>query len=1196
MRLSLLLLLVSFFSAHGSELTRGKKALFTEDFEADIYEWEVTEEGETEEETPKLVRRDDAYQGNNVLLLSGKQGMIALSLTRKIKGIVEFQATFPSPLVTTRMFAVGLGDETLALGVSRSDRFMALAEGEMGGGQWIESGVKVTDGWHTFTYDFSGAITRLYVDGQLILVNEKLGEFDRLQLGIHQGHGGTCLVDEVVVYDAAAEFSEENSIEATIPLLDWDHGLKPATQREQMYEDATYTITDAEVRSPPNAAELVLEPMPESRWRFCHFQRKPELPGLPRRLSLWVHGDGSGAEFHIQFLTPNSNVNYDMGRIDWAGWKQLELDLTKQSTGFYPPAKPHVIRHAGSEGGMLLSWWLRPPPNTPVRIYIDDVHVTSRLNRDFPYVFHVESTAEDGVMELGEYAEFRVRVANGGDTKRDFSIDYTVEDFWGTVVRRGDTKLSAGPGDASVAAIRVDDPLPSGWFKARFLLGIDEKTVTTAVEPVAVLRALPDRIFSPDNPVGIYGSFDRLGKKIGVTEAYVGPETGDLRHATPEQLRAWEISDENRRILGTANRTGVVFYHAPPWSYLPDEEMEAAAEEWADAFAVFAAKHKGLPLYYKILSEPNNTGTSFERCVQVLKYAHRGILKGDPDAKIMGLNTSKFDWGRQKYVWGRGALDYVYGVGVHPYTGARHGSKKPERVHGMGNLMNMLRLDDMIRRYNGGEPRPIWASEIGMDSTPGVSWGFTIREQANYLARAAVEYKTMKNFQRFHYHYIKDAQVENHHWGAFTALNQPKPLAASMHSIAERLTGVTWLKSMHTPENVRAYLFDERDSGSGTRDARQMLVAWTVEGEEDWKIPVTCSSAETMDLMGVYRTLEVPGNTLNLALTESPVFITPADGTRLADAWIQAVTRYREVIPGQEGKELTARIRNLSSKSLKGEVMAEVPEGLSLEPATQSVEVPPGGEEVLTFELSVAADCEAKNHFLILRLVGTLPDALAMTPMMISVVHPDVNLAALKVDEAPVLDGELDDPAWQDAAVTEQFAEGSGFAASRGHRLRLIYTDEALYLGARFDKAPGDVLRADHTERDDGYLWMDEGIEVFLDPNLDRANYFQFISNLNGVQSDYQYNDVHRKKREYGKAREWNGVWSVATEEADDHWIAEIRIPWSTVGVLPGATHRIGLHVSHSSGISGEPKKYSFTLGGIPNHAVEAYLPVDFDL
>ena len=72
-----------------SELARGKKALFTEDFGADIYEWGVTEEGETEEETPKLVRCNGAYQGNNLLLFSGKQGIIALSLIRKIQGIVS---------------------------------------------------------------------------------------------------------------------------------------------------------------------------------------------------------------------------------------------------------------------------------------------------------------------------------------------------------------------------------------------------------------------------------------------------------------------------------------------------------------------------------------------------------------------------------------------------------------------------------------------------------------------------------------------------------------------------------------------------------------------------------------------------------------------------------------------------------------------------------------------------------------------------------------------------------------------------------------------------------------------------------------------------------------------------------------------------------------------------------------------------
>ena len=1175
--------------ASASDLTRGKKALFTEDFELDIYEWTVTENGATEGEDPDLVRRDDAFQGNNVLLLSGKQGMLELELTRQVKGIVEFHARFPGPHDYTRMFAVGRGDdEVVMLGVNRSDRFFHVIGGEMGGSQWNESDVKVTDDWHTFTYDFSGALARLYIDGQLIATDDRFGEFDRLQLGINQGRGGTCLLDQVVVYDASAEFSQDNSIEAVIPLLDWDHGLKPATRQEQKYRDATYAISDVQARSKPYAAQLEVEALPDSSWRYFHFQRKIELPGLPQKLSLWVHGDASNALFHLQFVTPNSNVNYDLGRITWTGWKKLELDLTRQSTGFYPPSRPHVIRNAGHEGTMLMSWWLRPRPGTPVRIYIDDVVLTTRLNREFPYLLHVESTAEDGVMEPGTPAEFRVRVTNGADSERTFSIDYTVRDYWGETVRRGRSEIEVEAGDAAVGRIRIEEPLPSGWFAVQFLLGIDGKTIATAVEPIAVLRPLPERVFSPDNPVGLYGGFGRLANKIGITEAYVGPERGDFRRATPEQLRTWELSGETREIIGTAYRTAVLFYHVPPWSYLPDEEMEAAAEKWADAFAVFAAKHRGLPVYYKILSEPGNTGTSYERCVQVLKYAHQGIMKGDPDARILGLNTSKFNWARQKYVWSRGALSYVYGVGVHPYTGARHGSKKPERAHGIGNLMSMLRLDDMIRRYNRGEPKPIWASEVGMDTTPGVSWGFTLQEQADYIARAAIEYKTMANFQRFHYHLMRDGNVENNHWGAFTALSQPKPLAVSIHTLAERLTGVSWLKTLHTPDNARAYLFTQRDG-------RQMLVAWGVDGPARLSVPVVTESVEMMDLMGVYADGGVDDGVLDLDLTESPLFVTATDGTLLVDAWIQALTRYREVIRGQRGLVLTLEVRNRSDEPLQGTLHAEVPAGMSLEPASHAVDLPPGGERELSFQLSVAANCVVKNHILSYRLDAGLPETLAATSIMIGVVDPDARLKAVRADHPPALDGVLDDAVWQRAPQITQFVESGGYPAQRGHSLRLVYTIDGLYLGTRFDKESDDVLRAEHVERDDGYLWQDEGLEVFLDPNLDRSNYFQFVGNLNGVQSDYKFEDVHMRKRDWTASRAWNGEWSIETSETDDHWSAEMFVPWNTVGITPSGQHRMGLNVSHSSVIVGEPKSYAFTVSGIPNHAVESYLSLDID-
>ena len=60
------------------------------------------------------------------------------------------------------MFVVGLGMEKVMLGVNRSENFMSLLGGSMGGHQWAESQVQVTAGWHTFTYYFSRAITRLY--------------------------------------------------------------------------------------------------------------------------------------------------------------------------------------------------------------------------------------------------------------------------------------------------------------------------------------------------------------------------------------------------------------------------------------------------------------------------------------------------------------------------------------------------------------------------------------------------------------------------------------------------------------------------------------------------------------------------------------------------------------------------------------------------------------------------------------------------------------------------------------------------------------------------------------------------------------------------------------------------------------------------------------------------------------------------
>ena len=208
------LLAGGFSYASASELIAGKKALFAEDFELDIYEWVVAESGAQQGEDPGLITTDDAYQGQNALQFSGKKGILALELTERVEGLVEFQVKFPSPPRDyTRMFAVGLDDEEVLLGVNRSDSFAYVTSGV-----WHTSDIPVGESWHTFTYDFSAGITRLYVDGTLVTTTARPGAFDRLRLGVNNGRGGRCLVDKVVIAAADAELSDFEVVEVEIPI------------------------------------------------------------------------------------------------------------------------------------------------------------------------------------------------------------------------------------------------------------------------------------------------------------------------------------------------------------------------------------------------------------------------------------------------------------------------------------------------------------------------------------------------------------------------------------------------------------------------------------------------------------------------------------------------------------------------------------------------------------------------------------------------------------------------------------------------------------------------------------------------------------------------------------------------------------------------------------------------------------------
>ncbi|OIP36228.1 MAG: hypothetical protein AUK47_15435 [Deltaproteobacteria bacterium CG2_30_63_29] len=102
----------------------------------------------------------------------------------------------------------------------------------------------------------------------------------------------------------------------------------------------------------------------------------------------------------------------------------------------------------------------------------------------------------------------------------------------------------------------------------------------------------------------------------------------------------------------------------------------------------------------------------------------------------------------------------------------------------------------------------------------------------------------------------------------------------------------------------------------------------------------------------------------------------------------------------------------------------------------------------------------------------------------------DKNLVVplVDLDEAPVMDGLLTDPAWRIAGRTQSFtAAGDGKPVDFATTAKAIYTAEALYLG--FDVRDKDI-RTRFTKRDDT-LWEQDCVEIYLNPDNDNGTYWE---------------------------------------------------------------------------------------------------------
>jgi len=154
---------------------------------------------------------------------------------------------------------------------------------------------------------------------------------------------------------------------------------------------------------------------------------------------------------------------------------------------------------------------------------------------------------------------------------------------------------------------------------------------------------------------------------------------------------------------------------------------------------------------------------------------------------------------------------------------------------------------------------------------------------------------------------------------------------------------------------------------------------------------------------------------------------------------------------------------------------------------------------------------------------------------------------AVRVDSAPVLDGRLDDPVWQQAEIVTDFHQtrpGDHTPTSEPTELYVIYTEEALYIAARMYDSEPDLISAPTIRHGQG-LPFDDRLVIILDPfNQGRAGY-RFETNLNGVRHDALYESPTSFRLD------WNTIWETATSVDGNSWVAEIEIPFKSLPFDP---------------------------------------------
>ncbi len=151
------------------------------------------------------------------------------------------------------------------------------------------------------------------------------------------------------------------------------------------------------------------------------------------------------------------------------------------------------------------------------------------------------------------------------------------------------------------------------------------------------------------------------------------------------------------------------------------------------------------------------------------------------------------------------------------------------------------------------------------------------------------------------------------------------------------------------------------------------------------------------------------------------------------------------------------------------------------------------------------------------------------------------SIPAQRASSIPIIDGKLDDEAWKDAPIARDFVmfepdNGAPEDERFPTEVRVLYTDDAVYIAAMlYDPSPDSIL-TQLTQRDE-YNQNTDWFGFFINPYNDGLSDFNFWVTAAGTQAD-------SRTTEDEDDFSLNSVWSSAVQITDEGWVMEAEIPY----------------------------------------------------